>query len=508
MPRWGGLPDSPGDVRQWVWFAMSAGTRTTEPMAEYIRVGAPANQSEREGIRQLRDQLPDHFIVIGNFELQLPRRKNTLEYDAVVIGEWGVYAVEIKGWGGLIEGNMSKWHLEWGRVENPFIRTETKAKALRDLLVRNIDEFPDELFCESVVFLPREDVRLDIDDPRNERLVTRGSAWEFFVAQHVENGPGLLRDDQLREAIRETIGPRAEPGSTAPQVPNYVIDEKIDRADHPYREYIGRHEMLKSRGKVRIKAYTMDPLMPKSERQDKFAQALRDLEALSCLDGNPYVARAYDMFRDDDDELIIYLVSEWVGPTTLTDFIRASDYEGEPTPDQRHERLMFAYHLARAVQMVHREGIVHRNINPEVIYITRDGDSEVDAPLQLADFDYARMSHLQSITGGLSAIGTEGYVAPEMWNGETHDRRVDIFSLGIVFYELFAGQGLFDGISEILEYRTVWERKRQHIAHEPVRELVDEMLVGDPDERLADVGEVVEVLEEMMGDRSTARKRA
>jgi len=476
-------------------------------MAEYLRVGAPTNQSEREGIRQLRDQLPDHYTVIGNFELQLPRRKNTLEYDALVIGEWGIYAVEIKGWGGLIEGNMSKWHLEWGRVENPFIRTETKAKALRDLLVRNIDQFPDELYCQAVVYLPREDVPVDIDDPRNERLVLQGSVWEFFVGQNVEDGPGLLRDESRRDAIRETVVPRAEPGSTGPKVPNYVIDEQIERDEHPYREFIGRHEMLKSRGKVRIKAYTMDPLMPKSERQDKFAQALRDLEALSCLDGNPYVARAYDMFRDDDDELIIYLVSEWVGPTTLTDFVRASDYETEATSEERDDRLNCAYHLARAVQSVHAEGIVHRNINPEVIYTTED-NSEVDVPLQLADFDYARMSHLQSITGGLSAIGTEGYVAPEMWNGEAHDRRVDIFSLGIVYYELFAGQGLFDGISEILEYRSVWERKRRQIDHEPVRDLIDEMLVGDPDQRLSDVGQVVELLEGIVADRGVLEKGA
>ncbi len=474
-------------------------------MAEYIRVGTPANASEKLGIRQLRDELPDHYVVIGNFELQLPQRTNTLEYDAVVLGEWAVYAVEIKGWGGTITGNMSKWHLEWGRVDNPFILTETKAKALRDLLVQNVEEFPDELFCESVVFLPREDVRTDIDDPRNERLVHRGSVWEFFVGRHVDDGPGRLRDESLREAIRETIVPRAEPGPTAPRIPNYVVDEEIERDEYPYREYIGRHRMLKTRGKVRIKAYAMDPLMPKSERQEQFAQALRDLEVLGCLDDNPYVARAYDMFRDDDDELIFYLVSEWVGPTTLSDYIRQAPYGPEAEPADRRRRLRYAYHLARAIEAVHAEGVVHRNINPDVIYITsHHGGEEADdeVPLQIADFDYARMSRLQSIAGGVSAIGTEGYVAPEIWSGESHDRRVDIFSLGIVLYELFTGEGLFDGISEILEYRKVWKRTRNNIADEAIREMLDAMLIGDPDDRLADIGQVVEVLERACSDPS------
>jgi hypothetical protein len=447
-------------------------------------------------MRQLRDQLPDHYIVIGNFELQLPRRKNTLEYDAVIIGEWGLYAVEIKGWGGEITGDMSRWDLEWGRVENPFIRIEKKAKALRDLLVQNVDEFPDDLFCEAVVLLPREDVRIDVEDRRNDRLLTGGcSVWEFFVGQRVQEGPGVLKEQELREEIRQTILPRATPGSAAPKVPNYIIEEELELEDRPYREYVGRHRMLQSRDKVRIKAYAMDPLMPKTDRQAKFAQALRDLEALSSLDDNRYVARAYDMFRDDDDELVFYLVSEWVGPRTLKDLLRGQDYDGEGRmPTGR--RLQLGLHLAKAVAYVHGEGIVHRNINPEVVYLSGE-DSDRDVPLQLADFDYARMTHLQSITGGLSAIGTEGYVAPEMWNGEPHDRRADIYSLGIVLYELFVGEGLFRGISEILDHRNVWKRRRQKLPDGGVRRLFDRMLAGDPDERIDDVEEVVEVLEEL-----------
>ena len=103
-----------------------------ENMARYIPVGTPVNRAEVEGLRQLRDRLPENYIVIGNFELDLQQRRNTLEFDVVVIGDWGVYAVEIKGWSGKIRGDTRRWTLQWGKVENPFIRAETKAKALRD----------------------------------------------------------------------------------------------------------------------------------------------------------------------------------------------------------------------------------------------------------------------------------------------------------------------------------------------------------------------------------------
>jgi len=469
-------------------------------MAEYIRVGAPTNDSERVGIRQLRDRLPDHYTVVGNFELQLPRRKNTLEYDAVIIGEWGVYAVEIKGWGGTIRGDMSRWHLEWGRVENPFIRIETKAKALRDLLVRKVDSFPDELYCESVVYLPRDDVRIEVDDPRNDRLVCRETIWEFFVGRYSEEGPGLLREESLREAVRDAIIPRASPGSTAPNIPNYVIEERLDRQESRYREYVGRHEILQSRNKVRIKAYSLDPLLPKSEREARYSEVVRDLEALNVLEDNDYVAGAYDMFRDEEDELVFYLVSEWVGPRTLGDYLR--DDERPADLEAGRDPLDLGMHLARAVHHMHSEGIVHRNLSPDVVYLVEGSHDEAsEVPLRLADFDYARMAQLRSIAGGLSAIGTEGYAAPEVWDENEHDFRADIYSLGVVLYELVAKKPLFSGISEVLDYPSVWEEKRSRVEPPIVRDLLDEMLVGDPEERLDDTSRILDVLESAREER-------
>lgn len=464
-------------------------------MAEYKRVGPPTNESERVGICKLRDHLPAHYLVLGNFELQLPRRKNTLEYDAVVIGEWGIYAVEIKGWGGEIGGDQARWQLEWGPVENPFIRIEQKAKALRDLLVQNIDEFPDDLFVEAVVYLPRDDVRMNVDDPRNDRLIINGNVWEFFVGQNVEAGPGLLCDETLREEIKETILPRAKPGAVGPQVPNYHVEEELDRRDRPYQEYIGRHQLMQMRDKVRIKAYRMDPLMSGDEQDKKFTRAIRDLEALTCLEDNDYVARAYDMCRDEDDELIFYLISEWVGPRTLGDYIREEGRGGAGDDETFREKLDLALALTRAVHYVHERDIVHRNLHPDAAYLTEDA-SEV--PLQLADFDYARLGHLQSIAGGLSAIGTEGYVAPEMWNDEPHDHRVDIYSLGVIHFELFTGVPLYQGIEDILNYEGVWQERRAMIESDELRRLLDRMLVGRPEQRLENLDEATRVFETLL----------
>jgi serine/threonine protein kinase len=450
-------------------------------MAQYTPIGEPINESERKGIRQLRDTLPDHYVVIGNFDLQLPRRKNTLEYDAVVVGEWGLYAVEIRGWDGEITGDIRRWELEWGRVENPFIRIERKAKALRDLLVRSVKEFPDEVFCEAVVFLTGDNVDVRVADERNRRLLLPGNLYEFFVDRDrlVERGPGPLLDEATRREIVDAIIPLAEARSPLPVVTNYEIESELPAESAPYREFIGRHKLLQTRGKVRIKTYSMDPLLPQRKQELEYLRVLRDMEALIELEDNPYVARPHDLIQDKEDELTFYLVSEWVSETTLHDHYKQS-LGRELDGWERQEASSFAKHLLRAVSFMHERDIVHRNLNPSVIYLTH---SRAPVPLKIADFDYARVASLTSIAGQISDLGAEGYAAPELWKEDGYDHCVDLFSVGVIIFELFARCYLYEELPEMLRHEELWEHKRTLIDDPELRGVLDKLLAIDPDRR-------------------------
>ncbi|MGM0555164.1 MAG: NERD domain-containing protein kinase family protein [Myxococcota bacterium] len=451
-------------------------------MAKYIPVGEPSNDSERRGIRELRDHLPDHYVVIGNFDLNLPRRRNTLEFDAVVVGEWGLHAVEIKGWTGPIRGDQRTWELEWGRVQNPFQLNEKKAKALRDLLVQHLDYLPGDVFCQSVVFLPREGVRYEVDDGNAERLLVSGQVHDFFVDEErvYAKGPGALLDEGLRQQVVDTIIPLADPAPGLPRVESYEIQGELDRRDVPYREFVGEHKFLKNRRKVRLKRYEIDPLLSDAQRDKEFNKVLRDMEALESLEDNPYVARAHEMLLDREDEQIFYLVSEWVGPRTLRDFI--SELEGPLMPGDAmyHRALELALHLLRAVRFMHDRSIVHRNLHPRVVYLTEDQQS---VPLKIADFDYARVADLQSIAGDVSDIGTEGYAAPELWSNDDYDHCVDMFSVGAMIFEMFAGGPLFESIDQMLDMEGIWQRKRSMLCDDDLREMVAGLIDRTPDRR-------------------------
>jgi serine/threonine protein kinase len=456
-------------------------------MAKYIPIGEPVNQSEADAIRLLRDSLPEHFIVLGNFELQLPNRANTFEYDAVVIGEYGLYAVEIKGWSGEIRGDARRWYLDWGRVQNPLILTERKAKALRGFVWRSIRELPRNIFCKAVVMLP-SGANVMVEDSRAEHIITPDELFDFFVDEDRirEHGPGALLDAALRDQVKQVLLPLASPASQTPRISDYEILGELDIPNVPYREFVGRHRLLQSRSRVRLKRYSLDPLATSSERDREIGRVLRDMEALTALKSNQYIASAFDVIRDQEDELNFYLVSEWVGPKTLSDWIAEQEYTPGP-PDQETRRI--ATHLLRAVDFMHEQGIVHRNLHPGVIYMTRDEDERV--PLKLTDFDYARVSQLPSIEGSFDQVGTEGYAAPELLTSDDYDHRVDLFSTGAILYELLTGNRLYETISEMLNPAETWAMRRKALDDEQCLYALDQLLQPDPAKRPADLSDLI-----------------
>ncbi len=451
-------------------------------MAKYIPIGDPINAWESEAMRLLRDRLPDHFLVLGNFELQLPQRANTFEYDAVVVGEHGLYAVEIKGWSGTVEGDQRRWYLDWGKVQNPFILTERKAKAMRSFIRLAVPELPRDIFCQAVVMLPAgADVR--VEDVRAERILQPHTFYDFFVNEEriLAIGPGALLNERLRRKIEEALVPLAAPPSEVPRVPNYEIVGEPDESEaqtRPYREFVGKHALLRSRERVRIKMYSLDPLATDAEQRRAYDRVLRDMEALTRLHANPYIASAYEVLRDNDHELNFFLVSEWVGTRTLQDFIESAGSGWEACRKAKH----LGAHLLRAVKFMHEQGIVHRNLNPGVIYLTEEGGA---VPLKIADFDYARVVQLPSISDALDHNSNARYKAPELWRSNDYDHRVDLFSCGAILFELCTGQRLFESVGDLLVHERVWERKKELLEDPECQRVLGGLLSTEPDVREA-----------------------
>ena len=130
---------------------------------------------------------------------------------------------------------------------------------------------------------------------------------------------------------------------------------------------------------------------------------------------------------------IYYMVMEYVAGLSVREILHA---EGVLAPGAGGRR---ARADARALQHAHRQGIVHRDVKPENLMVTRDG------VVKVADFGLARAFADAQITEAGNVTGTVQYLAPEQLQGEPADPRTDLYALGVVAFELLTGRLPFTG---------------------------------------------------------------
>lgn len=163
---------------------------------------------------------------------------------------------------------------------------------------------------------------------------------------------------------------------------------------------------------------------------DKFKQEANAVAFLS----HPNIVNIYNVGSEDQ---IHYIVMEYVKGKTLKEVIKA---EGKLSLE---ETLNYSYQIARALESAHNSNIIHRDIKPQNIMLTKDG------LIKVTDFGIAKHSDSVTITNSGKIIGSAHYFSPEQARGNMTDRRSDIYSLGIVMYEMVTGQVPFDAESPI-----------------------------------------------------------
>jgi serine/threonine protein kinase len=159
-------------------------------------------------------------------------------------------------------------------------------------------------------------------------------------------------------------------------------------------------------------------------------QFMREAQILGRL-SHPNIVSIYDLGTNPDGSA--YLVTEFVPGKTLESVMATQG----ALPLSRIG--VWAGDLANALNRAHRAGIIHGDVKPANIFVTEDGH------IKLGDFGIARFATQISGTGKL--VGTPAYLSPEQIKGGSQDHRSDIFSLGIILYQLATGVRPFDGSS-------------------------------------------------------------
>ena len=156
-----------------------------------------------------------------------------------------------------------------------------------------------------------------------------------------------------------------------------------------------------------------------------------EAQAVAML-SHPNIVAVYDVSKGDDMD---YIVMELIDGITLKQYMQKKNGNLN-----WREALYFTNQIVQALGHAHGRGIIHRDIKPQNIMVLRDGSVKV------ADFGIARiMSASQSSTLTQEALGSVHYISPEQARGSHIDARADIYSAGVVLYEMLTGRLPFDG---------------------------------------------------------------
>ncbi|MGN0458306.1 MAG: Stk1 family PASTA domain-containing Ser/Thr kinase [Eubacterium sp.] len=167
---------------------------------------------------------------------------------------------------------------------------------------------------------------------------------------------------------------------------------------------------------------------------EEFKRRFKNESKAIALLSHKNIVKVYDV---NFGESLQYIVMEYIDGITLKEYINKI---GAIT---WNDALYFMTQILRAVQHAHDKGIVHRDIKPQNIILLSNGD------IKVTDFGIARFSRSETKTLTEQAIGSVHYIAPEQAKGEFTDEKADIYSLGVVLYEMLTGEVPFEADSAV-----------------------------------------------------------
>lgn len=208
-------------------------------------------------------------------------------------------------------------------------------------------------------------------------------------------------------------------------------------------------------------------------------------KAISILD-HPNIVKVYDVSVTDQ---LQYIVMEYIDGITLKEYLKQRG--GALT---WKEVVHFATQVLSALEHAHSKGIVHRDVKPQNIMLQADGS------IKMMDFGIARFSRAQSQTISDKAIGSVHYISPEQAKGDRTDARTDIYSVGVMLYEMLSGRLPFDGTGTVsIAIMQISEKPKPLAEVAPnvpqgLRQITEKAMEKDPAARYQSAAEMLEAI--------------
>ena len=242
--------------------------------------------------------------------------------------------------------------------------------------------------------------------------------------------------------IAKTITGRAKPRTAALVFRDWQVEEKLGGTDR-YTEYRAKHSLLgKSGGYARLRVYQADPYQDEEARHEQFKKISNAYRAVAHMPTHANILAVKDLFVSEDQDLVV-LVTEDIPAQALR--LHLTKVSLALTFDQK---LQIMRDLLSALDHAHRHEVIHRNLTPDAILVTKGGQARVTG------FDFARVGKNRESTIADQIVDDldPAYQAPECFKDPAQASIAsDLYSAGLIIYELLTGYLPFDNVDQMME---------------------------------------------------------
>ena len=227
---------------------------------------------------------------------------------------------------------------------------------------------------------------------------------------------------------------------------------------------------------------------------EEFIRRFKNESKAIAVLSHPNIVKVYDVSFGDR---IQYIVMEYIDGITLKEYI------GQQSAIPWKEAVHFTVQILQALQHAHEKGIVHRDVKPQNIMLLQDGT------IKVTDFGIARISNGETRTITDKAIGSVHYIAPEQAKGGVTDGKADIYSVGVMLYEMLTGRLPFDADSAVsvaimqLQNEPKPPRELNDSIPEGLEEITLRAMRKEPHQRYESAKEMLEAIELFRKDPTT-----
>lgn len=249
----------------------------------------------------------------------------------------------------------------------------------------------------------------------------------------------------------------------------------------------GMADVYKAEDIVDKKVVAVKILKKEYADNDDFVRRFRNESKAIAVLSHPNIVKIYDVGFTDKMQ---FIVMEYIDGITLKEFMEQQGVL------KWKDAVYFITQILRALQHAHDRGIVHRDIKPQNIMLFPDGN------IKVMDFGIARFAREEGKTMSDKAIGSVHYISPEQASGDVTDERSDIYSTGVMLYEMLTGRKPFDADSPVavavmhMKNNAVPPRQINDTIPIGLEEIVMRAMQKDPSKRYQSASEMINDIEE------------